>query len=218
MRRRIGRYRRQEISPFEEVKIGCIMLAEPFFWSEPEWLPVPADFSRNIVRGKGYDTTEEAGAHLWAEVALRQRAVPFGEVGEARAEMWGAPTLIRPRLGQGTFRSLITDTYRRRCLVTGEKALPVLEAAHIRPVSEGGRHEVANGLLLRSDLHRLFDRGYVTITPDDRFRVSRRLKTEFGNGEPYYPLEGRRLDFPRSPEERPGRELLEWHGDVVFRG
>src|SRR5207245_78783 len=41
------------------------------------------------------------------------------------------------------------------------EALPVLHAAHIRPVSEGGRHLVTNGLLLRSDVHALFDRGYV---------------------------------------------------------
>jgi putative restriction endonuclease len=63
--------------------------------------------------------------------------------------------------------------------VTKEKALPVLQAAHIQPVSQGGRHLVSNGLLLRSDIHTLFDRGYVTITPDYQFRASRRLRIEF---------------------------------------
>jgi putative restriction endonuclease len=52
--------------------------------------------------------------------------------------------------------------------VTGERTLPVLEAAHIRPYADGGRHEVANGILLPSDLRTLFDQGYVTITPDYR--------------------------------------------------
>jgi putative restriction endonuclease len=92
--------------------------------------------------------------------------------------MLGDPILVQPRLGQGTFRTLIADTYQRRCAVTGERALPALDAAHIRSVQSGGRHLVNNGLLLRSDVHRLFDAGYVTVTPDDhRFRVSSRLKT-----------------------------------------
>lgn len=218
MRRRISKYRRESISPFEEVEIGCIMLSQPFFWRESEWIPVPEDFALNIVRGKSYDTQEEVGRRLWEEVQLRRQGMVLGE--EARpaweGEMWASPRLVRPRLGQGTFRSLITDLYERRCAITGEKALPVLEAGHIRPVSEGGRHEASNGLLLRADLHRLFDRGYVTVTPRGEFRVSRRLKTDFQNGEPYYPLEGARVRVPPDALDRPSAELLEWHGDVKF--
>jgi putative restriction endonuclease len=66
----------------------------------------------------------------------------------------------------------------RRCAITGEKALPVLQAAHIRPVTKEGFHRVDNGLLLHSDLHALFDQGYLTVTPDHRVRVSRRLKAD----------------------------------------
>jgi hypothetical protein len=76
---------------------------------------------------------------------------------------------VRQRLGQGAFRVLVTDAYERRCAVTGEKALPVLQAAHIRPVTKEGTHQLDNGLLLRSDIHALFDQGYVTVTPDHRF-------------------------------------------------
>lgn len=46
--------------------------------------------------------------------------------------------LIRHRLGQGAFRVLVTDAYQRRCAISGEKTLPVLEAAHIRPYSQHG--------------------------------------------------------------------------------
>jgi putative restriction endonuclease len=139
-------------------------------------------------------------------------------VAEAQQEIWGQPALVRPRLGQGSFRVLVTDTYERRCAVTGERALPVLEAAHIRRVADGGQHRIDNGLLLRSDLHRLFDRGYVTVGPDYRVRVSRRLKDEFDNGEIYYPLERREIRLPAAEAGRPRREFLEWHADTVFRG
>ena len=132
--------------------------------------------------------------------------------------MLGRVVPVWQRLGQGAFRVLVTDTYERRCAVTREKALPVLEAAHIQPVAEGGPHSVSNGLLLRSDVHTLYDRGYVTIAPDLRFRVSRRLKKDFDNGEHYYQLDGSTIWVPRGADERPKRELLEWHADTVFRG
>jgi putative restriction endonuclease len=95
---------------------------------------------------------------------------------------------------------------------------PTLEAAHIRPVSAGGVHRIDNGLLLRSDLHRLFDAGYLTIVPGHRIRVSQRLKTEFHNGEQYLRLNGNDLWVPDRPEDQPSRELLEWHADTRFRG
>ena len=126
------------------------------------------------------------------------------------------PVLVRQRLGQGTFRVMVTDAYQRRCAVTGERVLPVLQAAHILPVSEGGTHRVDNGLLLRSDVHTLFDSGYVTVTPDFQFRVSRRLHDEFDNGEEYFQLQGSELWLPRLEEDRPAHNFLEWHGDTVF--
>jgi predicted restriction endonuclease len=56
----------------------------------------------------------------------------------------------------------------------------------IRPYGDGGAHEAPNGLLLRRDIHSLFDAGYVTVTPDLRFEVSSRIKQEFDNGRHYY--------------------------------
>ena len=134
------------------------------------------------------------------------------------APMYGDPILVRPRLGQGGFRVVVIDTYERRCAVTREKALPVLEAAHIRSVSGGGQHRIDNGLLLRSDIHRLFDRGYVTITPDHRFLVSRKLKEDFKDGDPYYPLHESKIWLPKSTESQPSRQFLEWHADTLFKG
>jgi len=220
MRRRIEKYRRIPPEPHEDYRIGCILLSQPFFFPESEWIEVPRDWSRNIVQGKTYDTRSGEGARLWEEVRLRLGAAPVAPRADEVAEPvpFGEPYLVRPRLGQGSFRVLVTDLYQRRCAVTGERALPVLDAAHIRAVKEGGKHVPSNGLLLRSDVHRLFDSGYVTVTPEGRFRVSRRLKSDYDNGEPYFPYDGREIWLPPDPRERPGREFLEWHGDVVFRG
>jgi len=78
-------------------------------------------------------------------------------------------------LGQGTSRVLVTDIYARRCVVTGERPLPILQAAHINPVAPGGPHDRRNGLLLRSDLHTPFDRGYITVSADLQLKVGGRI-------------------------------------------
>ena len=219
MRRRIEKYRRSAPDRLQDYKIGCIILADPFFFDERDWISVPGDFHPNIVQGKTYDLSSSMGRRLWGkvlDVLRRQHAAHPEQVAEG--PVYGEPMLVRLRLGQGTFRVLVTETYQRKCAITQEKVLPVLEAAHIRPLSDGGVHRIDNGLLLRSDVHALFDRGYVTATPDYRFRVSRRLKDDFDNGEYYYQFEGATLSLPRRIEDRPGRGFLEWHADTVFRG
>ena len=111
----------------------------------------------------------------------------------------------------------VTTAYGGACAVSGEHSLPVLEAAHIQPYStKGGSHEVSNGLLLRADIHRLFDRGYVTVTPDLRFVVSERLAKEFENGKAYYKRNGKVLGLPKNAADQPDLELLRWHNENVF--
>lgn len=122
-----------------------------------------------------------------------------------------------PRLGQGLFRILVTDFYDKRCAVTGERTLPALDAAHIKPYAIVQKHEVWNGLLMRSDLHRLFDGGYVTVDPSSRrLLVSRRIKDEFENGRDYYKLEGTEIREPNVLWVRPNPENLEFHFNAVF--
>jgi len=95
----------------------------------------------------------------------------------------------------------------------------VLNASHIKPYSQNGPHEVRNGLLLREDLHTLFDRGYLTVTKDYRVEVSRRIKEDYGNGRDYYAMHGRRLVvLPENTMDLPGAEYLEWHNERVYVG
>ena len=55
-------------------------------------------------------------------------------------------SIYSSRLGQGAFRVVVTEAYHRRCAISGEKTLPVLEAAHIKPYTQEGPHEISNGL------------------------------------------------------------------------
>ena len=82
----------------------------------------------------------------------------------------------------------------------------------------GGSHEITNGLLLRTDIHRLFDLGYVTIASNGRFEVGKRLREDFENGQHYYQMHGQSLWMPPNPSSRPSREALEWHQNYRFLG
>jgi putative restriction endonuclease len=76
---------------------------------------------------------------------------------------------------------------------------------------------VDNGLLLRSDVHTLFDRGYLALDLRHRLLVSRRLREEYSNGEEFYARAGERVLLPDQRVDRPNREYLEWHLDEVFQ-
>src|SRR5262249_15935465 len=121
--------------------IDCRILTQPFFFDELEWITVPSSWSPNIVTFNTYDASEGDGGSLWDAVQdrLARSKIPVTPTLPDQAR-YGTPTLIRPRLGQGAFRIIVTDAYRRRCAITGERTLPALEAAHIKPFAEGGSH------------------------------------------------------------------------------
>jgi putative restriction endonuclease len=147
-----------EADPF----IGCTVLTSPFFLPPSEWISAPASWANSIVQGKTYDSSEGEGRLMWEQLrGVLQNQGPKLSISETAvaAARYGEPRMITPRLGQGGFRVAVTEAYQRCCAMTGEKTLPVLIAAHIRPFAQDGSHLASNGLLLRSDVHTLFDRG-----------------------------------------------------------
>lgn len=207
-------------------EIGCILVVQPVFFPLGQWLDPPRDWPARTQADKKYDLARGEGRRVWEECLEATRSMmaqPAERVHAAQSFVepvarYGSPHLIRPRLGQGTFRIAVTDAYGRGCAVTEEHSLPVLEAAHIKPYGLEGPHEVSNGLLLRADLHRLFDQGYITVTPDLRLEVGGRLREDFANGRTYYPLHGRTIRPPTAPRERPSLDYLRWHNENRFLG
>jgi putative restriction endonuclease len=220
-RDKVLRYRGRNLRFEPDPIIGCIILSQPFFLDRAEWISAPTDWHANIVQGKTYNVDDQIGAALWNQIQERLlRNKLSDDVAGVVAEplpRYGTEYLTKARLGQGTFRVLVTDAYSRRCAMTGEKTLPVLESAHIKPYASSGPHSVENGLLLRSDLHKLFDLGYITMTTDYRIEVSKRIKEEYENGRDYYALQGKSLiSLPQEPLYRPSREYIDWHNTNVY--
>ena len=213
MRERIIMYRKANKGDVSNPDIGCIILTQPFYFDEPDYIDAPADWANAIVSGKTYDTSEEIGAALFAQV-------------KERLSMWNASSLLPPgpnvpppqhSLGTGAFRVIVSESYNRTCAMTGEHTLPALVASHIMPLAEGGTNEADNGLLLRADLSALFARGLLTVNADDlRVNVSPLIRERYSNGLNYYLLEGHPIAVPEIEGNRPNRDLLAWHNKEVF--
>ena len=149
----IAQYRKSDdVTP--STLIVCRILVDPVFLPPDLWFPVPA-WSNSIVSGKAFSGDSEEGIALWkaldASADLYRPAAGYGATEEM--PRFGKPTIIQPRLGQGSFRVAVTDIYERQCALTDGKVLPALDAAHIKPYSEGGGHYKSNGILLRKDIH-----------------------------------------------------------------
>jgi putative restriction endonuclease len=219
MRARIGRYRRDPIGVGEDPVIGCLFVRDARFFPD-DAVADPPQFARNIVQGKSYDLADPAVAGYFADILQLTLGaaveLDFSQPWHRAGPVFGDPRLAPYRLGQQSFKAVVLDSYHRRCAISGTHIPPVLHAAHIRPVTKGGEHRLDNGLLLRSDIHTLLDRGYLGVDPQHRLLVSPRLRADFSNRDQFYAKAGQVIDLPERRADRPSREFLEWHLDEVF--
>ncbi len=210
-------------------QIGCTILTNPIFFKKEDWILAPEDWANSIVQGKSYSTTDQIGNHIWQQAEKLLNDYFLSHTTEEKKSQliledtipsgYRDAVLTKVRLGQGAFRILLTDAYSRKCAISGEKTLPVLEAAHIKPYSKSGPHFISNGLLLRSDLHKLFDTGYITITKELKIEVSKKIKEEYQNGKEYYQFHGLILkNLPSRKIDIPNEPFIEWHNSNVFKG
>ncbi len=117
--------------------------------------------------------------------------------------------VVRDPSQQAKLRSDLLDFYSQ-CVISACKIEPILEAAHIHPVANGGECSMGNSLLLRSDLHRMFDRGLITIDSESYLI---KLSDSIKDFEQYADLSGK-IAF--LPSHKGLREKLEWHNKNVF--
>ena len=204
--------------------IGCMILSAVELWDESRWVPWGVDqgFATNIVRGMGVrDPAQVAQLMSLIGTGAQIRAGEFADrfqLVDADGRRWRDQSAQAVREGQGGFRLRLLDAYGRQCAITGEHTEPVLDAAHIQPYLGPASNHVQNGMLLTKEFHALFDRGYVTVTPEHVVKVSSHLKKDFSNGRRYYPYDGQVLaKLPDDARLLPSADALQWHVANVFR-
>lgn len=138
-----------------------------------------------------------------AEHALANDMPPIDSDHDAREWVLRA---VAMRRGQQAFRASLIDAYGGQCAITGCSVVEILEAAHVRGYLGDYTHRVDNGLLLRADLHTLFDLHRIWVDDDFVVRITGRLL-----GTEYEVLDGQRLRLPNNSAHRPKPEHLAHH-------
>jgi putative restriction endonuclease len=154
--------------------------------------------------GVAHEPGRESEIEFETETA-RQEALPDfpGNIADGRRRILAA--IVR-RQGQPRFRAALLRLYHSRCAITGTDAIEALEAAHITPYRGTDTNTSQNGILLRSDIHTLFDLGLLSIDP----RSMSVWLAQHLRDSSYRELEGRTIALPPSPD-RPSIEALTAH-------
>jgi hypothetical protein len=139
--------------------------------------------------------TQEDIASAQADIDERSEFT-IGNIRDERSRKAGC---IVQRRGQSTFRSQLLRVYNGVCAITGCDAADALEACHIHPYIGASSNDIRNGVLLRSDVHTLFDMGLIGIDPESStVVVAPRLRDTS-----YKELHGRLARLPEDPQLRP---------------
>lgn len=170
-------------------------------WMNAGWKTGGVDVPREtVVFHRQEDSQQET---LQSEVADER---PFDPNNEKDARERVEQTIIQRR-GQRDFRASLIAAYEKKCTITGCSILDILEAAHITPYRGEHTNKTSNGLLLRSDLHTLFDCHLLAIDPKT---MNVLLAPHIKNSE-YKSWYGRRIRMPKNTEDQPNKEALRKH-------
>ena len=183
----------------EVSEIGCILLTNAEFFDDLNFLDVDdykIDFSRYIVKIKYFnedDPFPKSNESFESEFDL----VPTD------AEKLRKSRTVSERKGQGSFRAKVTFAYQNKCCITGETTPELLEAAHIQPYIDESSNHVKNGLLLRVDLHKLFDNGLMYIDDEYCIHISPYVTSSY-----YQKYNGQCISLPEKERLYPSIEAL----------
>ena len=193
-----------------------------FIFSRHEVLMVPDEFKAEFSGGKSrfmLSVNEPLGRYL--ERMLRDRRAGLNS--DEYSSDWRGIYYLAARHVEHSdidgFYAAVLAAYNFKCAVTGSEVQPLLDVANIQPCYSNTFQSVQNGILMRTDLHRLFSEGYITLryTQDlsaIEVMVSKTIKTV--GGADYLQYDGRRLTLPADKTKWPKREYLEWHQHKCF--
>lgn len=210
---RVSKYNKN-VKVDEQTLVGFKILVDPVFLDEEHWIDLPADWSQNIVTGKSYNSISMEGERLLTFYRSHQssafRDSKFDDFGfsdhPVPACTMGQPQKVRS--GQARFKFALLDAYEARCAVTGSSVEAFLEAAHIIPFSESMDNSVNNGILLRCDIHTLFDRGLLNINGNYLVELSDKFFELYPDDIIYRGLHGQKISLPKKASWHPSLNNL----------
>lgn len=160
-------------APFDEefgrdfLRPGCPRYSDQLAMQEYQFARMEMEFRNSFPRAAAKIAELAGGAYLTPQTAqLDCGAEQKSYVPTAADARELVLRQIRARRGQQDFRDKLRKRYGDQCMISGCTTLHVIEAAHISPYRGPADNHPENGLLLRSDLHTLFDLDLIGIDPD----------------------------------------------------
>lgn len=179
----------------EDYKIGCLILKNCQFWDEGDYLD-PLEYNASVkdqvVTRKIFDRYDP--------FLHDSNNNSFQILSEPREDY---KAQINQRRGQGKFQGLILKAYNNACCISGETCPELLDAAHIQNYLTESSNHVQNGLLLRVDIHRLYDNGLLYI--DDQFNI---LVSPLLKGTMYWQYNRKSIKLPGDINDYPSKNAL----------
>ena len=129
-----------------------------FSISEKSTEVVEVDKNQTLLEYKKYGYETEKEMELDFNILLQIKYPNLKEKGKTE--------LKKVRTKQEKFRDDLIEKYEGKCVISGSPCLEEIEAAHIKPVKDNGEYVADNGLLLKADLHKTFDKYFWSINPD----------------------------------------------------
>jgi putative restriction endonuclease len=194
-------------------EIGCILLSHIVFLDDADFFTPESEglsFPRQVVKIKYFDTPGVIASTESVDVQVKTDLAPYQLTTTPQKLKRQGLNVVRP--GQSRFRNMVLEAYSRRCAISGETTEEILEAAHIQSYAGTQSDHVQNGIALRTDLHRLFDAGLLTI--DDGYTVK---VSNFITSDAYRKLQGQTINLPKNEQHRPSLDSLKFHRSNVFR-
>lgn len=173
-------------------------------WTEAEY-DSKTQFPKNFEPEEyGLKETTKQGQPVTTNMSQQSLDETYINIQKALREI---KTSLQKRQGQKTFREALMKYYKRRCAITGCEIEEVLEAAHVKPYCISKENKPENGILLRADLHTLFDLNLIIIHPYTKIiEVSQSLP----DGNEYEQFNNIVLPSYEQDIYYPHDEYLEW--------
>ncbi|WP_420386022.1 HNH endonuclease [Roseivirga sp.] len=181
-------------------QLGCIILKTPIFLDNEHFLDLQnfdISFSRHIVKIKYYLDHDPLINHIISNQSSKD--FHLVDLNQKKSKQ----TMVKERKGQSLFRFTISEAYKHRCCITGEKIPELLEAAHIQPYINTNSNHVKNGLLLRTDLHKLYDSGLLFIDESYTVHISQYVRSHY-----YNQFHQTRIELPNNENDHPSKNAL----------
>ncbi len=194
-KRNSKKYKGQKID-VNKHKIGCLILKNCEFWDEPYYIKTEnfgIIIAKQVEKHKVFNQIDPFN--------FEHNNAGFEPLNKSREENKAS---VNQRRGQGKFKGDILKAYNNKCCVSGETCQELLDAAHLQEYLNEDSNHIQNGILLRVDLHRLYDNGLLYIDNNYKIRISPKITSRI-----YRKYHNKPILLPEDENDHPSIAALE---------